>query len=322
MNTKMQNDIGHVLIALGFAGIAALSGCAATNTEQAAALAVASGQATFRTPEEAIQALDALAGSGDAKRAEELFGASGVELIGSGGAVADRNSALEVKRLIREKVAFEDGQDQTKVALFGNEAWPFPIPLVKERGGWRFDAEGGREEIENRRIGSNELSVLATLHATVDAQEEYFAGRHGGRSRTYAKRFFSTAGKQDGLYWPTDENEPASPLGPLVAEATEEGYSANNTEPQPYHGYYYRLLTAQGPNAPGGAKSYLDAKGALTKGFAIIAWPAEHGNSGVMTFVVNEQGLVFQKNIGAETGTAAAAITAFDPDESWEPTGD
>lgn len=323
MISKLQNNIAHTLIPLGLAGMAALCGCAATHTGQVTTAASATtGQATFQTPEDAIQALNELAGSGDAKRAAEIFGASGAELIHSGDDVADRHDALEVKRLIQEKGTFEDRDDQTKIAVFGDEAWPFPIPLVKEPGGWRFDTAAGVEEIENRHIGRNELSVLATLHAFVDAQKEYFMGRHDGRSHVYAKRVISSKGKQDGLYWPTDEDQPASPLGPFIADATEEGYSTNNTEPKPYHGYYYHLLMAQGPNASGDAKSYLDDKGAMTKGFAMIAWPAEYGKSGVMTFVVDEHGLVFQKDLGTETSTAAAAITAFDPDESWEPTGD
>ena len=316
MTTRKQSNIALALVLSGLAAMAALAGCSATNT------ATHEGQVTFATPEKAVAALGAFAGTGDIKRAEEIFGASGVELLRSGDDVADRQGALHAKELIQEKVAFEEKDKKTTVALFGNEAWPFPIPLVKERGGWRFDTEAGREEIENRRIGRNELSVLATLHAVVDAQREYFAGRHDGRSRTYAQRVISTKGKQDGLYWPTPEGKPASPLGPFVAEATAEGYSSGNTEPKPYHGYYYRILTAQGANAPGGAKSYLDARGAMTNGFAMIAWPAKYGNSGVMTFVVDQRGLVYQKDLGDETASAAAAITAFDPDESWTPTGD
>lgn len=312
-----------MLVPLAFAGLIALAGCAATDAElPSTAPAVADGQTRFRTPEEAVQALAQFAASGGTAGADELFGPGGTDLVQSGDPVADRNAALDVKRLIDEKVAFEHIDDDTVIPVFGNEDWPFPVPLVREASGWRFDTETGREEVANRRIGRNELSVLATLHAAVDAQMEYFAGAHGGRPGNYAQRFFSTEGMRDGLYWPTGEDEPASPLGPLIAEATGEGYSINNAEPKPYHGYYFHLLTAQGPSAPGGAMSYLDADGEMTKGFAVIAWPAEHGDSGVMTFLVNERGMVFQKDLGAETSTAATAITAFDPDDTWDPTGD
>jgi hypothetical protein len=319
----MTIEMRTILVPLGFAGLVAVGGCTATNVETATTAQVATdSRPTFRSPEEAIQALAKFAASGGADGADEIFGPGGTDLAQSGDPVADRNAALEVKRMIDEKVAFEDIGDDTKVAVLGDEDWPFPVPLVSGPGGWRFDTETGREEVENRRIGRNELTVLATLHAAVDAQMEYFAGDHGGRPGTYAQRFLSTEGMRDGLYWPTGEDEEPSPLGPLIAEATGEGYSLSNAEPSPYHGYFFHLLTAQGPSAPGGAMSYLDADGEMTKGFAILAWPAEHGDSGVMTFIVNERGLVFQKDLGPETNTAAAAIAEFDPDETWDPTGD
>ena len=312
-----------ILEPLAFAALIALAGCAATDAEPPVAPpVVADGQTRFRTPEEAVQALAQFAASASTAAADELFGPGGTDLVQSGDPVADRNSAAGVKRLIDERVAFEDLDDDTLIPVFGNDDWPFPVPLVRDASGWRFDTETGREEVANRRIGRNELSVLATLHAAVDAQMEYFAGAHGGRPGTYAQRFFSTEGMRDGLYWPTGEDEAPSPLGPLIADATGEGYSLNNTEPSPYHGYFYHLLAAQGPSAPGGAMSYLDADGEMTRGFAILAWPAEHGDSGVMTFIVNERGIVFQKDLGAETNTAAAAITEFDPDDTWDPTGD
>jgi hypothetical protein len=194
------------------------------------------------------------------------------------------------------------------------------LPLVLNEGRWRFDVAGGREELLNRRIGRNELLVLASLHAYVDAQREYLAGGWAGKPPAYARRFLSSEGARDGLYWPAVEGEEESPLGPLYAEAASS--HAQEAGPQPFHGYYFRILEAQGPSAPGGARSYLDKKERLTRGFAAIAWPAKHGNSGVMTFKVNQQGIVFQKDLGPETEAAVAAIEAYDPDESWHPTGD
>jgi hypothetical protein len=275
---------------------------------------------TYSTPEAAVQALAAQAGSGDAKKAEEMFGADGLELLQSGDEAADREDALRVKAMILEKVAFEDLDETTKAALIGNEEWSFPLPLVLEKGRWRFDAVAGREELLNRRIGRNELNALASLHAYVDAQREYFVQGWGGKPPAYARRFRSSEGAHDGLYWPAAEGEEESPLGPLYAEAADE--LMKEAGPQPFHGYYFRILEGQGKNAPGGERSYLDKKGRLTLGFAAIARPAKYGNSGVMTFQVNQQGLVFQKDLGAGTEAAVAAISAYDPDENWTPTGD
>jgi hypothetical protein len=275
---------------------------------------------TFATPEEAVQAIADVAGTGDLERIQEIFGPSGVELLQSGDEVADREDGLRVKAMILEKVAFEDRDATTKVALLGNDAWPFAIPLVLEEGRWRFDTEAGHDELLNRRIGRNELQVLASLHAYVDAQRDYFAAPPPGQPAAYARKFRSSEGQRDGLYWPAVEGEPESPLGPLLAEAAED--FQGSTERQPFHGYYFRILEAQGASAPGGARSYLDDKGQLTLGFAAVAWPSKYDNSGVMTFQVSHQGLVFQKDLGEETATLVEAIKAYDPDESWTPTPD
>ena len=192
MNTKMmKKNIALTLVPFGLVALSALSGCSAMNS------AKDPGRTTFRTPEAAVSAIHDIAGKGDQKKVEEIFGANSVDLLSSGDDVADHERALEIKALIEQKVAFEDLDDKTKAALFGNEAWPFPIPLIKVSGGWQFDTEAGREEIENRRIGLNELETLLTLHAVVDAQKEYFAGRHDGRTGAYAKRVISSKGKQD-----------------------------------------------------------------------------------------------------------------------------
>ena len=275
---------------------------------------------TYSTPEEAVQAIADLAGSGDAKKAEEIFGPGGVEFLKSGDEAADREDALRVKALIQDKVAFEDVGDSMKIAVLGKDGWRFPLPLVLEKDRWRFDAETGREELLNLRIGRNELLVLASLHAYVDAQREYFSQARDGKKPVYARRFLSSEGAHDGLYWPVAEGEQESPLGLLYAQAA--GDRKPEAGPVPFNGYNFRILEAQGKSAPGGERSYVDRHGRMTLGFAAVATPAKYGNSGVMTFLVNQQGIIFQKDLGAETEAAVAAITAYDPDESWTPTGD
>jgi hypothetical protein len=277
---------------------------------------------TFPTRESAVRAVAEVAGTGDQKRAEQIFGADGMEILRSGDIVADNEDAEQVKALIATKVAFEENEDGETVALFGASAWPFPIPLKREGNGWRFDVEAGKEEILNRRIGRNELATLATLHAVVDAQREYAAVARDGKVAAFAQRFFSSEGKKDGLYWPTADGEPESPLGRLVASAAADGYKKNGDAPEPFHGYQFRMLSAQGKAAPGGAHSYLDTNGAAVGGFAVIAWPAKYRNSGVMTFLTNDRGIVYQKDLGADTERLAAATTAFDPDATWSPARD
>ena len=277
---------------------------------------------TYKTPDEAIQALGDHAGSGDAKKTEEMFGADALDMFDSGDPVADHEDALRVKAMIGEKVTFEDLDETTKAAVIGNEEWLFPIPLVQDEGRWRFDAAAGRQELLNRRIGRNELLALASLHAYVDAQREYFTKGRDGKSPAYARRFRSSEGAHDGLYWPVAGGEVESPIGPLYADADADDERLKDASPQPFHGYYFRILEGQGKHAHGGERSYLDKKGRMTLGFAAIGWPARYGNSGVMTFQVNRQGLVFQKDLGAETETAVAAISAYDPDVTWTPTGD
>lgn len=278
--------------------------------------------ATFATPEEAMHTLADLAGTDDRSRAEQLFGSDGVELLRSGDEVADREDALTVKQLIEERVAFEEASAGTKIALLGKDGWPFPIPLVLADGRWRFDVEAGREELANRRIGRNELLTIATLHEYVDAQREYCSAGRDESPPAFAQRLISSEGKHDGLYWQAAPGMPESPLGPLVAAAAKEGYQRKDSEPTSFHGYFYRALPGQGRSVPGGEKSYLDERALLTRGHALLAWPAKYGGSGVMTFQVNQQGLVYQKDLGSDTAALAARITAYAPDESWDPTGD
>jgi hypothetical protein len=293
------------------------------------ALAVGAGSACqsvstagFATPEAALTELADTIGSHDQARAERLFGKDGPELLESGDEVADQEDATRVQQYIREKIAFEERDAKTRIALLGNEGWPFPIPLVEMGGTWHFDVEAGVEEIANRRVGRNELTALATLHECVDAQREYAGEEHDGAPRVFARTIFSSPGKHDGLYWPAAEGEKESPLGPLVAEAASAGYTRGEDEVKPFHGYYFRMLLEQGSHAPGGAKSYLDAKGRMMGGFALLAWPAKYGMSGVMTFQVNQQGIVFQRDLGEKTEKTVEGIHAFDPDDSWDPVGD
>jgi hypothetical protein len=276
----------------------------------------------FKTPEEAVKALADVIQAQDEPRKEAMFGKGWRDLLGSGDAVADREDGLKVREMILEKVAFEDLEGNRKVVLLGNAEWPFTVPLVKEGELWRFDVAAGAEELLNRRVGRNELLTLATLHGYVDAQREYHATGRDGNPPAYAQKLWSDEGRHNGLQWASAPGEPESPMGDLVAQAAAEGYRNDAAVRDPYHGYLYRILTAQGKSAPGGEKSYLDEKGLMTKGFAAIAWPAVYGKGGVMTFIVNQQGIVFQKDLGEQTEAAAKAITAYDPDETWDPTGD
>ena len=205
------------------------------------------------------------------------------------------------------------------VLLIGKDDWPFPIPIVKKGKVWQFDTNKGKEEILNRRIGRNELDTIQTCLAVVDAEREYAmdAGKESGVP-VYAQKLMSDPGKHDGLYWETKEGEKPSPMGQFVAQAIEKGYKARKPgeERPPYSGYYYRLLTGQGKHAPDGAYDYI-VNGKMIGGFAMVAYPAKYGNSGVMTFIVNQDGVVYQKDLGRNTANAAKAITKFDPDKTW-----
>jgi len=274
-------------------------------------------QASFQSPNEATEALVAALQPLDRARLADIFGSGSDDLIESGDDAADRQNAEKFVSLYRQKHELIAENDAT-VLQVGPEDWPFPVPLIETEDGWQFDTEAGKEEILNRRVGENELDTIQTCLAVVDAQREYAAldpDKDG--MRNYATKFISDPGKRNGLYWKTPEGEPLSPLGPLVAEASREGYRrAGVNVPIPYHGYYYRLLTAQGNHAGGGAYDYMVSE-KLIGGFALVAWPARYGNSGIMTFITNHDGVVYQKDLGHATAAIAEAMNRFDPDTTW-----
>lgn len=284
-----------------------------------AVLAVPPIRRTFPTPEDAWKALLDTAAKHDAPAMKSIFGPDSEDLITSGDPVADKISEEGFIAAVKEKTTLlKEGQDKV-VAIVGNQEWPFPIPIVKAGGAWHFDTAVGMEEIVNRRIGKNELYTIAVCRAFVDAQEEY-AKLH--KDNHYAQKFVSSEGAHDGLYWNAKAGEPESPFGPHIAHAVKEGYPKPVAgEPAPYHGYYLRVLKAQGTSAPGGAKSYLKGEH-MTGGFALVAYPANYGASGVMTFIVDKQGIVFEKDLGPKTEEIAGAMTEYDPDTTWEPVKD
>ena len=247
-----------------------------------------------------------------------IFGTESKGIIYSGDAVQDKNAAAAFTAAYGVMHRWRKMPDGAETLLVGADNFPFPIPLKKNGAGqWYFDAAAGKDEILSRRIGRNELAVIRICGALVDAQAEYFSQRHeGGSAKQYAPKFISDPGKQNGLYWESPEGKPKSPLGPLVAFATAEGYSAKPNAHVPFHGYYFHMLTKQGSHARGGAKDYV-VNGKMVGGFALVAYPAEYGNSGVMTFIINQDGVLFQKDLGKTTTEAATSMSAFDPDTSW-----
>ena len=272
----------------------------------------ANAQQSFNSPDDAASALASAVKSGAKQDLLKVFGANGEDIIDSGDEVADKEA--------REKfLAAYDAKHTVKVdgkkasLVIGADDFPFPVPLLRAKTGWQFDTDRGRQEIVYRRIGQNELDTIQTCLALVDAENEYADKDRGAGPGVYAQRILSSPGKKDGLYWPSDNND--SPLGELAAEASAEGYKAGS-EPQPYHGYFFRILTRQGSGAPGGAMSYI-VNGKMIGGFALIAYPADYANSGVVTFIVSHTGTVYEKDLGENTEAIVKTMTSFDPDKSW-----
>jgi hypothetical protein len=272
----------------------------------------AHAQQAFPTPEEAASALAAAVKSGARRDMLRVLGSDGEDIISSGDDVEDKETRERFTAAYDAKHSIKTEGDKKATMIVGNDDFPFPIPLMKSKSGWEFDTKAGRLEILYRRIGRNELDAIQTSLAFVDAQNEYAEKDRGQGVGVYAQRIVSTKDKKDGLYWPGDD----SPLGELAAQAAGEGYKVGEG-PIPYHGYYFRVLTQQGPNAPGGTQNYV-VKGKMIGGFALIAWPAEYGNSGVMTFLVNHSGVVYQKDLGNSTAALVKRMNWFDPDQTWK----
>ena len=273
----------------------------------------------FATPEDAVRALIEAAKAGALEDVVAIFGPDAKELADS----SDRETARRNRDVFTvaaaERWQLIDQGNERKVLVVGNEGWPFPIPLAKDASGWRFDTAAGKEEVLDRRIGRNELAVIRICRTYVAAQQLYAKRGHDGQAPgLYARTFRSDPGRENGLFWPAGRSHRRSPLGDLVAHAAAEGRPIGNDGPQPspFHGYYFKILTAQGPAAAGGAKDYL-VDGRMSGGFALVAWPAQYGVTGVMTFVVNQDGIVREKDLGPETDGAARTMTLFNPDGSW-----
>ena len=275
----------------------------------------------FARPEDAVAELRTATSTANPDALRELFGPA-AENLQNPDRVQATNDLETFHAALMTTNHLKRASDTNILIEVGLDSWPFPIPLVKEGGGWHFDAAAGKEELINRRIGRNELDVLKAMRAYVDAQREYASvDRNGNGVLNYAQKIRSSSGKTDGLYWPVELNGVESPLGPLVAEAQGAGYfskqAQQNTRPQPFHGYYFKILTRQGGHAPGGKYNYV-INGNMIGGFAMVAWPAEYGDSGIMTFIVNQQGRVYQKNLGAQTSRIASKMTEYDPDGTWK----
>jgi hypothetical protein len=274
---------------------------------------------TFASPGDAVLALYNAAKADDSPTLSAIFGSGANDILHTGDEVADKNAKANFIRRYEQMHRVVIEPDQTATLYIGAENWPLPIPLVKNASGaWYFDTETGKKEVLYRRVGTNENDAIDTLHALVDAQREYASQpRDGDKTKQYALKFLSTEGKHDGLYWKTSDSEDPSPIGPLIVAAASEGYTAQQGKPTPFHGYYYRILTKQGSSAKGGARDYL-VNGKLTKGFAFMAYPAQYRNSGVMTFIVNQDGVVYQKDLGPNSAAIARAVKEFNPDGTWK----
>ncbi|HUO03757.1 MAG TPA: DUF2950 domain-containing protein [Candidatus Binataceae bacterium] len=271
---------------------------------------------TFQTPEDAATALVTVLEDRDYGKLSGLFGID-VSDLSSGDKIADKNDIAAFLERYQQMHRFANGPDGKYYLIVGAENWPMPIPLAKSDAGWYFDSAYGAKELHYRQIGRNEFDAIEVCRNIARAQIAYYNQAHDGATHQYAEKLISTPGKKDGLYWKSADGAEISPIGPLIAIASKEGYrAAGRHHPQEYYGYLYRLLKAQGANAPGGAKSYIE-DGKMTGGFAVLAYPAKYGKSGVMTFIAGVDGLVYEKDLGTDTATVAETIKEFDPDSSW-----
>ena len=277
----------------------------------------APAHAKFATPDEAAAALLQALKTDSLDKLQAIFGRDAMEASASGDPVSDRRDREVIALAMEQSWCWAPRGADRKELVIGDEQWPFPAPLVRTGNEWQFDAKAGKEEVLARRIGRNELGIVSLCRAYVGMQREYASQPHDGKpAGFFAQRLRSTPGRQDGLYWPVKPGEKPSPLGDLAAEATAEGYDQNKSSSSPFWGYHFRILTAQGPAAPGGKKSYV-ANGDMAGGFALVAFPAKYGSSGVMTFIVNQDGVVYEKDLGEGTANQATQLTEYNPDESW-----
>jgi hypothetical protein len=274
---------------------------------------------TFASPEDAVRALSTAANNRDSNALVAIFGPA-VADIRTPDPVQAQYEITEFAERLNASNHIEHTGSGRCILEIGEDRWPFPIPIVQKGGSWFFDTEAGKEELINRRIGRNELDALKSVRAYVDAQRQYASkDRDGSGVLKYAQKIISTPGTRDGLYWPPDPDDEESPLGPLFAEAQNQGYlkgSRNQNQPQPFHGYFFKVLTRQDRHAPGGAYNYI-INGNMIGGFALVAWPADYGDSGIMTFIINQQGKVYEKDLGPNTASLVRKMKAYDPDPSW-----
>lgn len=272
----------------------------------------------FASPDAAVNATVAALRTDDMNELSKILGVNASEVLGSGDDVADRNNVQEFVRKYDESHRLVTNADGSVILEVGNDNWPMPFPIVQSADGWRLDTASGLDEVVARRIGRNELNCIQTCLAIADAQAEYFMMTPDGQTPpAFAARFISEPGTKNGLFWPASPGEALSPLGDLAASASAEGYTrGSNAEPRPFHGYHFRMLSAQGPFAPGGRMSYLE-NGRMVRGFAVIAYPAEYGRSGIMSFIIARQGVVYERDLGPNTAAIAKAMTEFNPDPDW-----
>jgi Protein of unknown function (DUF2950) len=307
-----HRKIAFTIRLLLLASVVPLAACKKSENPEKASISV------FASPDDAGNALLAAAKSGDQNTLLAIFGPDSKDILVSGDPVQDKNAKEAFAAGYGVMHRWRKMPDGAQILLIGADNFPFPIPLKKHgEGKWFFDTAAGKDEVLNRRIGRNELAIIEVCRAVADAQSEYFSHPHDGeKAKQYATKFISDPGEQNGLYWKSAEGQPASPLGPLAAGATAEGYSAKPEGHTAFHGYYFRMLKGQTDKAPGGVKEYV-VNGKMTGGFAFVAYPAEYGNSGVMTFMINQDGVLLQKDLGKTTTEIATAMTQFDPDPGW-----
>ena len=317
LSNQLTRVTGLLAIALLTGAGAVFSGNLQAADEKDASQKPVITQRTFASPEDAIKSLQAATAAKDNAALREIFGPEFRELV-TGDEVQDANNAQRFANAMAQGCKpVNEGEDKVTLEI-GTNAWPMPIPLVKADGQWHFDTAAGKEEMINRHIGKDELHAIGVCRSYVTAQRQYAsANPDAGGGPKYAQKFRSTPGTKDGLYWASAENEPASPFGPLVAEAHAEGYVTHKSAgPHPFHGYYFRILTRQGKAAPGGKMNYLN-QGNLTGGFALVAYPENWDQSGIMTFIVNQDGKVYQRNFGEKTSRIAGSMKEYNPDGAW-----